>query len=250
MRLLKPLAVCLAAASLSLPFCVEALAGAWDADDYFDNPDKSVKTLVVVGNFVKPRLLAEIARKDSKAPYVLLPAPGDSRLFFCPAGKGPALEIREGDLSKFIEFIKPFKIAVLGDSRFVPQSYLQSLEVAKAEIISIDSDNWTANATTLGNLLENHSIPAKFNSELAKIDSGKWSLDGLKGSSQGSAAKVQPAGASDSAAPALIEQRPEPAQAKPAAPPSSEPMVLMPPSDEPVLLVPATPKASSKGQGK
>ncbi len=258
MRLLKLTVLSFAAAAASLFLPVGARAGALDADSYFDNPNKSMKTLVVIGNFVKPRLLAELARKDAKTPYILLPAPGDSRVFFCPAGKGPALEIREGDLAKFIDFIKPFRIAVVGESRLVPQTYLGAFAGGKAELLNIDSDNWYANATTLGNLVESKSLPERFKEELAKIEAGKWALQGLKGEGQSQpgaavlaspAAQGQPGPAvQDSQAPALIEQNPVSK-----APPSSEPMILMPPSasaDEPVLLVPAAETKQAKPRQK
>ena len=96
---------------LALTFAIFSLqsssfAGAWDSAHLFDSPEKTVERIVVTGNFVKPRILAEIVRKETKTPYLLLPMPGDTRIFFCPAGKGPALEIRAGDLKRFFDFVK------------------------------------------------------------------------------------------------------------------------------------------------
>lgn len=217
---------------LALTFAIFSLqsssfAGAWDSAHLFDSPDKTVQTLVVTGNFTNPRLIAELARKETKTPYLLFPAPGDSRIFFNPGGKGPALEIRDADVGRFVEFINPKQIAVLGDFRFVPQRYISALN-AKCDTLLIDSDNWLSNATTLGNLLDCKDLPRKFQESSAKLASSATVPD----ASPSSAPLPFPP-------PQAIEQSPEP-------------MVLMPPSkgvDEPVLLVPvdsaAVPKRAS-----
>jgi hypothetical protein len=201
---------------------VNVFAGAWDSAHLFDDPDKTVRRIVVTGNFVKPRLIAELARKETKTPYLLFPAPGDNRIFFCPGGKGPALEIREADLSRFVEFVGPKQLIVLGDPRFVPQYYLSALG-ANCETIVIDSDNWFTNATTLGNLLNYKSLPERYKSSLERMDAGKWDLERRP---------EQPAQG----------QQPEAFREPSGVERSNESMSLMPPSqgkDEPVLLVPS-----------
>lgn len=197
-----------------------AVAGAWDSAHLFDSPDKTVQTLVVTGNFTNPRLIAELVRKAKKTPYLLFPAPDDSRIFFNPGGKGPALEIREADVGRFVEFINPKQIIVLGDGRFVPQHYIAALD-AKCEVVVIDSGNWFTNATTIGNYLDYKALPEKYIEALAKYEA----------KAEPSATKSAP-----SVAPAMA-----PAGVPPAIESSPEPMILMPPSqgvDEPVLLVP------------
>ncbi len=211
-----------------------ASAGAWDSAHFFDSPEKTVRTLVVTGNFTSPRLIAELVRKESHTPYLLFPASGDSRIFFNPGGKGPALEILEQDVSRFVEFISPKRIVVLGDIRYVPQRYVNSLGGPKCEIVAIDSDNWLANATTIGNLLDCKSLTEDYLAGIRKLDPAMAKqLEASKGSSA-------------SAASPKMER---PAQAA-AVRPASE-MSLMPQGgdDEPVLLVPSGRPGASFSEG-
>ena len=135
------------------------------------------------------------------------------------------------DVSRFVEFINPKQIVVLGDIRFVPQYYITSLG-SKCDILTIDSDNWFTNATTLGNLLDYKALPQKYQDGIAKYESGKTEpdkkSDALK--PEAAPAKIQPSYPAQG-----IVQPPKPVEQSP------ETMILMPPSqgvDEPVLLVP------------
>ena len=232
----------LAAMGFMLCGSLAAYAGAWDSAHLFDSPEKTVERVVVTGNFVKPRILAEIVRKETKTPYLLLPMPGDSRIFFCPAGKGPALEIREADLKRFFDFVKPKLVIVLGDPRFTPEYYIGLLGASGVEKVVIDSDNWMTNAITLGNLLECKDLPDRFKAAMKRPSAAKWSMDGEDVPKPEPVIQLREA---SNPARGLPAAKPEASKAPALSP--QETMILMPAApgtDEPALLVPASPKTA------
>ena len=52
-------------------------AGSWNWTRPYKMPEKNVNTLIVIGNYRIPRLLADLIQSETKHPILLLPADTD-----------------------------------------------------------------------------------------------------------------------------------------------------------------------------
>ena len=126
-------------------------SGVFAAPWFTNGPKRDVVTLVVTGNYKSPRLMAELILYESRQPYLLLPTPEsqDQRIIYVQA-KGNAHEIPEKILPKFVQFLNPSRIVVLGDDRYVPAKYLNLLD-RTIPVVRIEGNDWDriADQTTL-----------------------------------------------------------------------------------------------------
>ena len=130
-------------------------AGFWEWTRPFKGPGRHVSTLVITGNYKRPLALAQLIRAENRQPYLLIPAQesGLKDVFFCPVSdRTPGLKIKPEDISRFVRLLNPQKIIILGDVRYVPESYVPQLD-GRIPIVRIDCDDWARNAETLGNML-------------------------------------------------------------------------------------------------
>ena len=115
-------------------------AGSWDWTRPYKMPEKNVNTLIVVGNYRKPRMLAELVQVETKQPILLVPSNSDGKIFFMPA-KDQTMPIELEDLKDFIKYLKPGKLIVLGDKRYVPEKYLKTIDPSQT-VISVTNKDW------------------------------------------------------------------------------------------------------------
>lgn len=127
-------------------------------------------SLIVVGNYMEPRLLAEIAQYYSKQPVLVISPDIDGRshqLFFMPT---PAKATTD-NADQFIEIVKhvnPKRIIVLGNDKYVPASFVDQAR-ASYSVITLDSDDWSKNATALEEILRVGNLKSNFENYLSNI---------------------------------------------------------------------------------
>ncbi len=128
-------------------------------------------SLIITGNYVDSRLLAEISQHYSKQPMLVISpdVDGGYQLFFMPAVK-QASAISPDEFMDIIKYVNPKRIIVLGNDSFVPVKFIDQAR-NDYSIISLDSDNWTKNAAALGELLKIEKLPTLFNEYKKNIDS-------------------------------------------------------------------------------
>ncbi|MBE6367819.1 MAG: hypothetical protein E7052_07935 [Lentisphaerae bacterium] len=151
---------------------VSAQAGFWDWTRPFKGPGRHVSTLVITGNYKRPLALAQLIRAESRQPYLLIPAQesGLKDVFFCPVNeRTPAVKLRKEDISRFVRLLNPAKVIVLGDTRYVPESYVPALD-GRIPIVRIDCDDWARNAQMLGSLLNLNYLESDYKRIGAKLD--------------------------------------------------------------------------------
>ena len=149
-----------------------ANAGFWDWTRPFKGPGRHVSTLVITGNYKRPLALAQLIRAENRQPYLLIPAQesGLKDVFFCPVSdRTPGLKIKQEDISRFVRLLNPEKIIILGDTRYVPESYVPQLD-GRIPIVRIDCDDWARNAATLGNMLNLNYLERDYNRIGEKFD--------------------------------------------------------------------------------
>jgi hypothetical protein len=145
-------------------------AGSWNWTRPYKMPEKNVNTLVVIGNYRKPRLLADLIQNETKQPILLIPSNSDGKIFFLPA-KDQTMPIELGDLTDFIKYLKPGKIMVLGDKRYVPEKYLKAIDSSQT-VISVSNKDWNKVAKTSSRILDLTYLERRFRKYENKIESG------------------------------------------------------------------------------
>ena len=139
------------------------------------NPFKRVarvqnNTLIIAGNIIASRLLADLAQYHSKQ-LILLISPesdGNARIYYAPA-RSRASESTQDQFMNLVNFIKPKRIVVLGGSDYVDTKFVDMAR-AKYPVIILDSDNWSQNAQSLGEILKIRGLDSQYNEYKANID--------------------------------------------------------------------------------
>ncbi len=118
--------------------------------------------LIISGNFVYSRLLADLAQYYSKQPVLLISpdVDGSHQIYYLPSGT-KATPVNADEFQGIVEYVNPKKVIVLGGEDFVPRKFVD-LARAKYSVIIIDSDDWNRNAATLGDLLKADKLAVQF----------------------------------------------------------------------------------------
>ena len=124
---------------------------------------KRIPDLILTADYQSPVVLAELARKDSKVMYILLPTEysAEQKIMVYPPDKADAFEVKEEMLSRFISFVNPKRVIFLGGVEVVPAKYRLAVEPSY-EHVEIEDLNWNINAIILGNLLMDRGMQKKF----------------------------------------------------------------------------------------
>ena len=160
----------LAVAVVAFTFIAVVNAGFWDWSRPYQGPSKDVSTLVITGNYTKPRVLAELVQGETKQPILLL-TQSNGKIFFMPSN-GPCLEVQDAEFSNFIKFLKPKQIIILGDTNYVPESYSKRIDPSQTTI-RVDNKDWYQVAVTVGKILDKTYLASNFKKLCEQIDSGK-----------------------------------------------------------------------------
>lgn len=164
--------------------CVSA-DGAWPK--WFGK--RRVETLVVTGNFAKSRLLAELFQYETKQPIVLISPEdfGREQLFFMPR-KPEAMVFEPSKYSEFVDFLRPQRVVFLGDTAFVPQSYVDQVR-GRYPTVVLNSRDWIDNAKALGTLIKDKGLAKRYGSYFEKLEAA---AGGIGAPADGSAAPALP----------------------------------------------------------
>lgn len=147
-------------------------AGSWDGPYRpHQGPDKEIQTLVVTGNYLKPRLLAELIQVETKQPVLLLPSQPGGMIFFLPSNE-TAMEVDSANFAKFLKFANPKRIIVIGDERFVPESYTRQID-PNLTVWRVKNKDWKQVAEDAEDLLRLNNLARDFKRLSDQIDSGR-----------------------------------------------------------------------------
>jgi hypothetical protein len=160
-------------ASLICSTFTSIYAGSWNWTRPYKMPEKNIETLIMVGNYRQPRLLAELVQNETKQPILVVPASGEGNLYFMPADRNDkTMEIKLEDLTDFIKFINPGKIIVLGDKRYVPETYLDEIDPNQT-VINITNKDWALVAKSTSRILDLKYLIKDFKAQQTLLKSGK-----------------------------------------------------------------------------
>ena len=148
---------------------VAAFANPWS----YHGPKRDIVSLVVTANYEKPRLLAELIQVESRQPFLLLPAGGDGNIYFCPPRHlGNPKFVGRQKLGQVIAFIAPKQIIVLGNERYVPNSYVAELRKV-APVFVVNAESWEQAAEMVAPMLNLSKLPRNYRKLSAQLESGR-----------------------------------------------------------------------------
>ena len=148
-------------------------AGSWNWTRPYKMPEKNIETLIIVGNYRQPRLLADLVQNETKQPLLVVPAAGESKIFFMPADReDKTMEVKLEDMTDFIKFVKPNKIIVLGDKRYVPEKFLSVIDPSQTIIIVTNKD-WAMVAQATSRILDLKYLIKDFKAQQELLKSGQ-----------------------------------------------------------------------------
>ncbi|MDD5697595.1 MAG: hypothetical protein PHH77_03165 [Victivallaceae bacterium] len=161
--------------AFALTVSSSVVAGFWDSLLPYQGPKKDVITLFVTANYKHPLMIAQLIQAETKQPYLLLPAARAEGIFFNPPRKRSeaALEIREANLARFIRFLNPKQIVILGDTRYVPEKYRQMID-KDIPVITVTGSNWQRIADRLSFLLAACNVGKDYQRLGQQLDSGLY----------------------------------------------------------------------------
>ena len=136
-----------------------SFAGFWESVTPYRGPKRDVITLIITGNYKHPLVIAQLLQDETKQPYLLLPAANGKGIFFNPPRERSeaALEISEVNLARFIRFLNPKQIVILGDDRYVAEKYRKMID-KDTPVIAIRCDNWQLIADRVSILLDASNV--------------------------------------------------------------------------------------------
>ena len=159
--------------SLISSLIIPLQAGSWNWTRPYKMPEKNIESMVIVGNYRQPRLLAELVQNETKQPILVVPAAGEGNVYFMPADRDDkTLKIKLEDLTDFIKFVNPDKILVLGDKRYVPEKYLAVIDPTQT-VITVTNKEWAMVAKTTSRILDLKYLIKDFNAQQELLKSGK-----------------------------------------------------------------------------
>ena len=154
-----------------LTISMSAQAGYWDWSRPYRGPTKDIITLVVTSNYKNSRMMADLIQGENKQPYILLPAVGQSKIFFCPARGEKSLEIQEADLPRFIKYINPKQILIIGDNNYVPEKYRKLIDQNQT-VIAVRNKNWIEASRRVENILDLSNLSYDYKKLYDRLESG------------------------------------------------------------------------------
>jgi len=152
-----------------------SFADFWESITPYRGPKRDVITLVITGNYKHPLVIAQLLQDETKQPYLLLPATNGKGIFFNPPRERSeaALEISEVNLARFIRFLNPKQIVILGDDRYVAEKYRKMIG-KDTPVIAISGDNWQLVADRVSILLDANNVGYDYKQLGQQLNSGLY----------------------------------------------------------------------------
>ena len=148
--------------------CAEAIAGQGVRRLMFWR-GRWPETLIITGNYARPRLLAEQAQRETDLPVIVVSRESQGEeIYYLPA-QPEAMQIPAEDYLEFIEvMIRPQRIVVLGDESFISAQYVDVLRERYPTII-LSGKDWVTNAEQLGKIVGRRGLKRHYHKRLQEL---------------------------------------------------------------------------------
>lgn len=141
------------------------------------NPKKDVTNLIITGNYFNSRLIADMVQGTNRQPYILVHPSESDCVFFVPDGD-EGLKVPIKDFTRFVRFLNPKKILVLGDDRYVPEKFIKLID-ENQPVIPVSNKDWQMNAKEVGDLLNLYNLAGDYK-DFIENKSSLYSPEALK----------------------------------------------------------------------
>ena len=124
------------------------------------------ETLIVTGNYAKPRLLAELTQRKTDLPVLLISEEeqGDE-IYYLPT-EPEAMRIPARKYMEFVEvMMRPKRVVFLGGREYVDQAYVDKVQDNYSTIV-ISGRDWIKNARELGKLVGYGGLERQYRKQL------------------------------------------------------------------------------------
>ncbi len=147
------------------------LCGLKDWSKMYQGPRKDVVTLMITGNYAKSRLLTDLIQSRNSQPYIIVPKKAGEKFYFVPA-TGDGLAIEDEKFTKFVKFLNPKNIIIIGDKTFVPEYFLNKIDKTQT-YIRINNKFWDDIAASAGQILDLPGLAKDYKRLYQELESGK-----------------------------------------------------------------------------
>ena len=136
---------------------------------WFRKKDKTHETLIVTGNYVKSRLLAELVQHHTGYPVLLLPTGLEKDTMYLLGPQGKALEIKREDFLFYVDYLHPKTVVFLGNDQYAPAQYAAQIKERFA-IAQFDANEWDKISVSVGELFNLPTLAEEYKTMLDKVE--------------------------------------------------------------------------------
>lgn len=132
------------------------------------NSRRAPKTLVVVGNYRTPRLMAATIKALTSQPYLVITEDGN---YFMTLSKA-TVPVNGDKLDVYINQLNPRRVVIIGDERFVSakqEQKLRTINLKRIPILRIYGGDWGRIAEELDDLLNIGNLSREFRRNYYKL---------------------------------------------------------------------------------
>jgi len=152
-----------------------SFADFWEAITPYRGPKRDVITLMITSNYKHPLVITQLVQNQTKQPYLLLPAINGKGIFFNPPRERSeaALEINEANFARFIKFVNPQQIVILGGKEYVADKYRKMI-AKEIPVITIEGNNWQRIADRISIILDAGNVGDDYKKLGHQLNSGLY----------------------------------------------------------------------------
>ena len=125
------------------------------------NSRRAPKSLIVVGNYKTPRLMAATIKGLTSQPYLIITGDGS---YFAVLAKA-TVKIPADKLDKYINELNPRRVIIVGDERYVSreqENKLRKINLKRIPLVRIYGGDWGRIAEELDDLLNIGNLAREF----------------------------------------------------------------------------------------
>lgn len=145
-----------------------AQASWYNPASWFKSKPKPVPVLVVTGNFVHSRMLAELIQYQAKYPILILPT-GKETTLYAMAGDGKAVEVPRDRYVEFVRTLQPKTVLFLGNDDYVPAEFVDEIS-SRFTCAPLKGNDWQKIAVSAGDLLTLPTLAKEYRRLTDKLD--------------------------------------------------------------------------------
>ncbi len=137
-------------------------ASFWSSLKFWE-PDQ-VDTLIITGNYLNSRALAELVQLETDNPIILVSKDAfPDKFYYLPLPNEKTTTVHKmSRLKDILSFIKPKSALVIGDEKYVDKSIIQILAQKEIATLHVKSDSWPANAKSVAKHFDDDELVEKY----------------------------------------------------------------------------------------